>query len=691
MVGSDSPLDLLRRLTGDTNAAFHDGQREAVDALVERARRVLCVQRTGWGKSAVYFIATAVLREQGVGPTILVSPLIALMRNQVAQAERLGIRARTINSSNRDDWPGIFAEIDRDEVDVVLISPERLANDKFRSAQLPGLLRRPGILVIDEAHCISDWGHDFRPDYRRIARVVKELPADTSVLCTTATANDRVVDDVVQQLGGDAELLTIRGTLDRPSLRLEVVELASQAERLAWLATHLPAIEGNGIVYCLTVRDTQVVAAWLSEHGISALDYSGPVESDRRIEIEQALLQNKVKAVAATSALGMGYDKPDLGFVIHFQAPGSPITYYQQVGRAGRALDTADAVLLRGAEDREIQDYFIKQAFPPPDQIDAVLDRLASSKTPVPTNGLLREVNIGVSRLAVMLKSLDVDGVIRKAAGGWQRTEVPHEYDPDHVRSIIDVRRREQEAMERYGRDGRCLMEALRSELDDPEAERCGRCAECTEPRFSEPLDRTLVIQAVRHLRGQEIVLEPRKRLPIDKGQGRTIPPDELLEPGRALSIYGDAGWGYLVRSGKFEDDRFSDDLVEACVALLLEWSPEPAPEWITAVPSLRQAGLVPDFAARLATALGIDFVPAVRKLRATQEQQQMANSVQQLANVEEAFAVDDKLVRSEPVLLVNDIVDSRWTMTEVGRKLGRAGVEVVYPMALASSATRTG
>ena len=684
----DLAQDLLRRLTGDPDAVFREGQREAVEALVERGKRVLCVQRTGWGKSAVYFLATSLLRQQGTGPTILVSPLIALMRNQVLAADRLGIAARTINSANRKEWPEILAEIERDEVDILLISPERLANDEFRASHLPGLLGRCGLLVIDEAHCISDWGHDFRPDYRRIAAIVAELPAEASVLCTTATANDRVVGDVLDQLGSTTPLLTLRGTLDRPSLRLEAVELPSQAERLAWLATHLPEMEGNGIIYCLTVRDTRLVADWLAEHGISAAHYSGPLDSNRRIEIEQLLLDNAVKVVVATSALGMGYDKPDLGFVIHFQAPGSPISYYQQVGRAGRALDSAHAVLLHGAEDREIQDYFIRQAFPPPDQIDAVLARLESAEKPIPTNELLREVKIGARRLEVMLKSLDVDGVIRRVDGKWRRTGAPYDYDPEHVRAITAVRRREQASMARYGSDGGCLMELLRSELDDPGAERCGRCAACTSPIFDQPPDRTLVLRAIRHLRGQEILLEPRAMAPTSEGR-RKIPVEERIESGRVLSIYGDAGWGYLVRKGKFEDGRFSDDLVEACVALLADWSPEPAPEWITAVPSLRRSELVPDLALRIGQALALDHVPAVRKVRETLEQKQMANPVQQLANVEDAFSIDEHLVREGPVLLIDDIVDSGWTMTEVGRALRRAGVEVVFPIALASSATR--
>src|SRR5437868_405537 len=354
---TDRAPELLTRLAG-AGATFREHQLEAVRDLVDERARVLCVQRTGWGKSAVYFIATALLREQGAGPALIVSPLLALMRNQIAAAERLGIRAHTINSTNRDAWTEVRDLLAADAVDLLLISPERLNNPQFRETMLPLFAERVGLLVIDEAHCVSDWGHDFRPDYRRIQDVLARLPADVAVLGTTATANDRVVADVGEQfqIGTEAERLVVyRGPLARASLRLEVVKLPSAADRLAWLLTWLPQLPGSGIVYCLTKRDTETVAEWLNAQGVPAVAYSGEVADAERIEAEERLLRNDVKAVVATSALGMGYDKPDLGFVVHYQAPSSAIAYYQQVGRAGRGLGEAHVVLLRGHEDRAIQ------------------------------------------------------------------------------------------------------------------------------------------------------------------------------------------------------------------------------------------------------------------------------------------------------------------------------------------------
>jgi ATP-dependent DNA helicase RecQ len=507
----DEPLELLRELAGP-QAEFREHQREAVLDLVERRRRVLCVQRTGWGKSAVYFLATALLRRRGAGPTVLVSPLLALMRNQIEAAERLGIRAVRVDSTNREDWAGVRDRLAADDVDLLLISPERLNNPEFRETMLPLFVERVGLLVVDEAHCVSDWGHDFRPDYRRIRDVLAGLADDVAVLCTTATANDRVVSDVGEQLavGARSDALTIyRGALARRSLRLEVVELPSPAARLAWLATWLPRLPGSGIVYCLTKRDTETVSEWLCSTGITALAYSGEVSDQERVDAERRLLANEVKAVVATSALGMGYDKPDLGWVVHFQAPSSAVAYYQQVGRAGRGVDEAHVVLLRGAEDKRIQDFFIESAFPSRPLVEAVRESLPAT---LPT--LQAEVNLGRGRLEAMLKVLDVEGAVRREGSKWVPTDADWIYDTERYEQVTALRRAEQAAMARYGADGRCLMQALALELDDPAAEPCGRCSVCAGPRFAEPVDPELARQAHDVLRSRPIALSVRRQTP---------------------------------------------------------------------------------------------------------------------------------------------------------------------------------
>jgi ATP-dependent DNA helicase RecQ len=677
-------LALLRVLAGP-QATFREHQLEALSDLVRLRRRVLCVQRTGWGKSAVYFLATVLLRRHGAGPTLLISPLLALMRNQIAAAEQLGLRAVTVNSTNREDWAAVRRRLEEDSVDLLLISPERLNNPQFRESMLPLFIERVGLLVVDEAHCVSDWGHDFRPDYRRIRDIVANLNDDVAVLCTTATANDRVVADVSEQLrlGADGAQLTVyRGALARHSLRLEVCDLPSPAERLAWLAVWLPRLPGSGIVYCLTKRDTDTVAEWLTGQGISALSYSGDVADEDRVEAEDALLRNEVKAVVATSALGMGYDKPDLGFVVHYQAPSSAIAYYQQVGRAGRGLDEAHVVLLRGAEDRAIQDFFIQTAFPPKDLVARVLEVVGASDNPATLPQLQAEVNLGRARIEAMLKVLDVEGAVRRDGSGWVLTGRPWDYDSERYTQVTAERRAEQQAMFAFGRDGRCLMMALQQQLDDPTSEPCGRCSVCAGPRFTDRLDDVLVQQAARAVRSQPVLLGVRRQTPKTADQpGRRIPPDLLLEEGRALARAGDGGWDPLIQEGR-RNGRFDDELVAASAELLAGWAPSPAPGWVTAVPSQRTGPLVPDFARRLAGALGLPYVELLRRTGAHPPQREMANSAQQVANVRGQFTVAAP-PPDGPGLLIDDVRSSGWTLATVGAQLRMAGGGPVHPLVL--------
>ena len=674
----DSRADELLQTLAGPDARFREHQLEAVRDLVDDRARVLCVQRTGWGKSAVYFLATALLRERGAGPALIVSPLLALMRNQIAAAERLGIRAKTINSTNRDEWTAVRDLLAEDAVDLLLISPERLNNPRFREEMLPLFASRVGLVVVDEAHCISDWGHDFRPDYRRLRDMLAQLPEGVPVLGTTATANDRVVADVVEQLGGDVK--AYRGELGRASLRFEVVELPGQADRLAWLATWLEQLPGSGIVYTLTKRDADVVAEWLNTRGIPAEAYSGEVESERRVGVEDRLLRNELKAVVATSALGMGYDKPDLGFVVHYQAPGSVIAYYQQVGRAGRAIDRAEVVLLRGAEDRRIQDFFIEQAFPRRELVERVLERIGSEGATTPE--LTAEVNLGRGRIEAMLKVLDVEGAVTRDGTRWLRTGGDWAYDAERYARITELRRREQAAMAAFGADGRCLMRVLREELDDPAAEDCGICANCAGPKYAGPLDPALVREAALLLRSRPLVLEVKKMAPSETGAMKKLPDDVRAEEGRALARLGDGGWDPVVREG-LRDGRFSDDLVQAAADLVRAWA-IPA-DWVAAVPSRRPGDPVTDLARRLAEALGKPFAPLLERAADRPPQREMANSAQQVANVRGAFAVT-----ADPpagaCLLVDDVRFSGWTLAMVAGQLRRRGASAVFPLALATA-----
>lgn len=667
----------LRRIAG-AGAAFRSGQLDAIEALVRDRRRVLLVQRTGWGKSAVYLIATELLRREGYGATVIVSPLIALMRNQVEMAKRLGLEAETVNSSNREDWDTIFESMTKGTLDLVLISPERLNNPEFRTDVLPDLIDSTGLLVIDEVHCISDWGHDFRPDYRRLAQIVSLLPPGIPVLGATATANDRVIRDVREQLG--EELLAIRGTLERESLALQVIHLPHQADRLAWLAGVVPTLRGSGIVYCLTVRDSRRVAQWLQGHDIRAVSYTGQDESDERLAIEGRLSSGDVKVVVATSALAMGYDNPKIQFVIHYQSPGSPVAYYQQVGRAGRAVDRSFGVLLAGEEDVEIQDYFIRTAFPSESDVVAVLDALEAGRG-LSRSRLESVVNVPAGRIGALLKVLEVERAVYREGAQWFRSAERWEYPHERVRLVAAARGEEQRAMRIFVESKACLMMFLRSELDDPGAARCGRCANCVGDLFPETPEPALVGEAQRFVKRGWTPILPRRRWPA--GIDAPSMKDFSLAEGRALSVWGDTGWADAVREGKYQRGRFGDDLVAAVVEMLRAWDPLPSPSWVAYVPG-RDGHLVEDAARRVAAELGIAGIDVVRRVRPTHRQKLMHNSFQQANNVHGAFEIDG--VVSGAGILFDDIIDSRWTVTEIGMLLRLAGADTVYPVALADA-----
>jgi ATP-dependent DNA helicase RecQ len=684
----DQALALLRQMLGP-GADFRPGQWEAIEEIAVRRGRALVVQRTGWGKSLVYFIAARLLREGGAGPTLLISPLLALMRNQIAMAERIGVQAATINSANRDEWNAAEAALAAGACDALLISPERLSNERFLKAILPQLAGRVGLFVVDEAHCISDWGHDFRPDYRRIVRILQALPPGVPVLATTATANDRVVADVQAQLGPG--LTVLRGPLARDSLRLQNIRLADQAERLAWLARYLPRFPGSGIVYCLTVADTERVAAWLQSQGISAAAYHAGEEAKiDRVALEDALLNNELKALVATVALGMGFDKPDLGFVIHYQRPGSVVAYYQQVGRAGRELERAYGILLSGSEDDEIQDYFIESAFPPVEIFEAVLATLEHVDG-LPINKILAQVNVSRSMAEKTLKLLEVDGAVSRDGRLYFRTANPWQADVERMARITALRQAERSQMQAYVAHTGCLMEFLARSLDDPAARPCGRCANCQGRGMPAQVPLDLAVEALRFLKGYALPVEPRKMWPTDlfPDLKSKIPPDLINAAGRALCDYGDAGWGKSVREGKYVHGHLSDDLVKASVDLICQhWQPCPPPEWVTAIPSRRHPRLVPGFAARLAVGLGLPFVEALARTGDAPEQKTMANSTMQARNVQGTLVVRGS-VPTGPVLLVDDIIDSGWTLTYAGWLLRTHGSGVVHPYVLARATAR--
>ncbi|MFD5478464.1 RecQ family ATP-dependent DNA helicase [Streptomyces hawaiiensis] len=703
---------VLTRLVGDVSgeARLREDQWRAIEALVADRRRALVVQRTGWGKSAVYFVATSLLRARGSGPTVIVSPLLALMRNQVEAAARAGIRARTINSSNTEEWDAVQDEIATGEVDVLLVSPERLNNPDFRDQVLPRLSAATGLLVVDEAHCISDWGHDFRPDYRRLRTMLADLPPGVPVLATTATANARVTADVAEQLGtgGSSDALVLRGPLDRDSLSLSVLRLSDAAHRMAWLAEHLDELPGSGIIYTLTVAAAEEVTAFLRQRGHTVASYTGKTENADRQQAEEDLLGNKVKALVATSALGMGFDKPDLGFVVHLGSPSSPIAYYQQVGRAGRGVKHAEVLLLPGKEDEAIWKYFASLAFPSEDLVRRTLDILAHAEKPLSLPALEPLVELRRSRLETMLKVLDVDGAVKRVKGGWIATGQPWTYDAERYAWVARQRETEQQAMRAYATTTDCRMEFLQRQLDDEAAKPCGRCDNCAGPRFAADTSEAALDAAREDLGRAGVEVEPRRMWPtglpaigVDL-KGR-IPAGEQAASGRALGRLSDIGWGNRLRpmlAPQAPDGPVPDDVAKAVVDVLADWArgpggwapgaPEgrPRPSGVVTVASRSRPQLINSLGARIAE---IGRLPLLGSVEYTGDAHSgsRSNSAQRLKALDGALVVPPALASAlaeaqGPVLLVDDYTETGWTLAVAARMLRRSGAQGVLPLVLA-------
>ncbi len=683
----------LRALVGREDAVLREDQWSAIEALAVDQRRALVVQRTGWGKSAVYFVATLLLREAGRGPTVIVSPLLALMRNQIAAAERAGIRAVTINSTNAEDWGPVHDAIRAGEVDVLLVSPERLNNPGFRDEVLPRLAATCGLLVVDEAHCISDWGHDFRPDYRRIRTLLDELPDGIPVLATTATANERVTGDVAEQLGGleRQDVLVLRGSLDRESLRLGVVRLRTPQQRLGWLADHLAEQPGSGIVYCLTVAATQEVADYLRSRGHDVAAYSGQTEATERQGLEADLAGGRVKALIATSALGMGFDAT-LGFVVNLGAPSSPVAYYQQVGRAGRGTDEATVVLLPAIEDRDIWAYFASLAFPREELVRQTIDALEAEGRPMSTAALETRVELNRTRLETMLKVLDVDGAVRRVRGGWEATGREWVYEQERFERVREAREAEQRAMLAYLETDECRMRYLREQLDDPEAADCGRCDNCGGLSLDTGVSEAALAEADARLARPGVPIAARKMWPTGLPAIGVQLKGKIAEPageGRAVARLTDLGYGQalreLFRPGT-EDGAVPVPLVKAVVEVLGDWRPHV--EAIVVCESATRGALTADLAAGLSRYLS---VPVAARWAVVDEGVEpgrgAVNSAQRVAAVGRRcdLVVDDvEALRGASVLLVDDLVVTGWTLTLAARAIRAAGASGVVPLTLA-------
>ncbi len=681
---------MLKQYYGE-NAKFREGQKEAIEAVL-KGQRTLVVQKTGWGKSLIYFMATKILRGRGKGPTIIISPLLVLMKNQIDSAQRFKLNVKTINSENADEWDEIYKELNGNKIDALIISPERLSNEDFRK-RFRGIVNKIGLFVVDEAHCISDWGHDFRPDYQRIKDIINNMPSNVPVLATTATANNRVIEDIKEQLGKN--IVVSRGSLMRESLAIQVIKLSTKEDRLAWLAENLPKMPGSGIIYCLTRKDCVLVAGWLKNHGIKAeAVYS---DSDNKDEIMESLMKNKVKAIAATTAVGMGYDKPDIGFVIHFQKPGNLIGYYQQIGRAGRELKKAYAILLAGKEDDRINEYFINSAFPTEKMMNGIIDTLKNHPKGLTKTDFTKYINMSQETIDKCLKYLDVQGDIYKENKRYFKAARPWKPDLTKSEEITKMRRQEMKQVDKFVNLGKseCYMKFLAGVLEDKSAYKCGKCTHCKgAPLFPETVSNRLVTEAGNYIKNFHFYSYPsiyrKNKWPtgVKLERSSTIPNEYVCQNGRFLSDCVSAGWGKIVYDDKYKlkTPVLGDDLVKASVSLLSDYVKDRNIKWVTSVPSLRRPALVRDFARKLAKELGLEYSEALKKTKNVPEQREMQNPSFKCKNAEDSYDVIASKIKKGNLLLVDDIVDSGWTFTVCGYKLRKAGSGKVFPFALANN-----
>lgn len=678
-------LQSLQQVFGE-KATFRDGQDVAIDRVLQK-KRVLVVQKTGWGKSLVYFLATKILRERGDGVTLIISPLLSLTRNQIDSTEKYGIVADCINSQinkTSKERELVVNRCNHGLCDVLFITPEQLQKEEF--VQLLSRLK-VGLFVVDEAHCISDWGHDFRPDYRRIHQLFKVLPKGIAVLATTATANDRVISDVAEQLG---ECEIIRGELHRESLHLHKLYLPTAEQKYTWIVQNIKKFQGSGIIYATTIKECERLAKWLRHNAIDASAYHGDLPEAVKIELENKLINNEMKVLVSTIALGMGYDKEDISFVIHYYTPKSVVEHYQQIGRAGRGIERAVCVLLYGGKDENsINEYFIYNSFPKEEHINCVL-KFLSRNDEVKKISLEQEMNIKPSTLDQILKLLMIEGFVTKdSRGHYSRTLKPYASQQVYYDSVIEQKVSEYEELLDFQQTSDCQMEYLTNALDDPGSRRCGKCSTCLESAWNwtnDKLSKDDIAKVNEFFAKSFIIIEPRQKSVLTNKSLTT-----KHEEGLALSYYHEQ-LGQEARSGKYVDQHFSELLVKASADKLKLYLREKGIRArdlvVVPIPSNRRPQLLPEFAQRLAKTLQCKYEHIFAKKKDEPEQKSLLNSRHQEQSVREYLYIEKEHdLHNQHILLVDDFVDSRWTFTVAAELLGENYKNIIVtPFALANT-----
>ena len=677
---------ILKNLYGE-NARFRPGQYEAIERTIKE-KRLLVVQKTGWGKSLVYFICTKLLREEGAGVTLVISPLLALMDNQLSAARKMGLNCAALNSTTANERELILMGMEANTYDLVLATPESLMNKKFRQ-YLPDI--RIGLLVIDEAHCISDWGHDFRLEYNKIYRVIEQLQPNVPVLATTATANNHVIEDLQNQMGKPK---VSRGHLMRDNLSIQILPLSDKESRYAWILDNIGRLPGTGIIYCLSRKDCTWLSDFLCENGISAEPYfSGDGEQEKQSqETLKRFLNDEIKVIVSTIKLGMGFDKGNVSFVIHFQCPKNVIAYYQQIGRAGRNISFARTFLMLGGEDYRIHKGFIENAFPTESEMKRIRQYITACPGVCTVNKICAAIDISKKKILKVLDFLEDEGLIEKewrsSTSGkpyavYKSTVAPFVYRGEHYEAIKQIRYRELEQMQTIANTSECLSRTVVSCLDDIEDHDCGICSNCDpKGRFPVTVSAVSKRRAIDFLENLTIPIDPWNYWPRNNLVADTKNYYPNLQ-GIALSKYNE-GLGKLVRDGKYSTQKFDDQLVRKGARVLKKYIKEHDLCCVTAVPSLN-TNVVPDYAKRLADACGLPYVDLLRKTNRS-HQKDLNNTAHQFVNAYKSFESISSASIPSGVILVDDMVDSGLTLAVCGARLGQAGCERVFPLALADA-----
>jgi ATP-dependent DNA helicase RecQ len=647
---------------------FYDTQWDAIEKILQ-GKRILLIEKTGFGKSLCYqFPAT-----QLEGTTVIFSPLIALMRDQVKKLNALGLSAKCINSNQTDEENNqIIKETKENRIKILYIAPERMENYEWleTSRQL-----KLAMVVIDEAHCISVWGHDFRPSFRRIVSLVQLLPFNFPVLATTATATKRVEKDILGQMGGNT--ISIRGNLLRNNFHLRVIRVESEDEKMAWLGANIHKIPGNGIIYTGTRINTKIYSNWFEYLGISSIHYNAGLDGELRRDIEEGLLNNRWKCVVSTNALGMGIDKPDIRFIIHTQIPASPIHYYQEIGRAGRDGKPTYAILFYNAKDVDLPKAFIEGARPSVEEYKKVMDAL--KQEPLGERHLIRKTNLKQTQVRVIKSDLMDQKIIREVKYGRDKKyeyqfDAP-ELDTKSFEALRNAKMQDLGKMIEYAETDKCRMKFLCDYLGDSLNSNCGKC--------DNDLNKQIIVNFTRDWRTR-----------IESFRGDDFPVLEVettrtnLVNGVAASYYGFSNVGATIHRCKYENGGdFPDFLLKLTLKVFRKkWGNEKF-DLIVYVPPTESGNLVKNFAEKISTILNFPISHNLKKQRATEPQKVFQNSLLKKENISEAFEYTrPDEVDGKSILLIDDIYDSGATIKELGKVFTNLGAVKIAPLVIAKT-----